>query len=626
MAVRGPVVFTNKDITSSPTGFGRCSPRTNRDNHWEPCTFNKSLNDVKDINLLFTVEDGNKQDTEMKERIQFFAEETIRNLVIEIRQREFFFMKQCWIFGHHKILELNDVKSCPVFDKQCLHVFTKLSNVKKLQVTTDKSTGNGLTPVKTLTTTMTTTVDIPIPSSMKKKQDSRLVLRGSVIEQGKDPLTSELECSDGDPIVHLIIRKSTKLQCYHLKDDGFEINVSTGTTVEEVKSKIEELTDGFQAHEHNVIKEGNTLLPGMSLSEIGIKKGDVLELVQVPLYLEEYTDPDSPSCGSVQTEMPLEWEKAKDALAHGVRPKLSSVGTGGSYFIPALEGKNLAVFKPQDEEPLAPNNPKGHRGDSINGDGLRRGVRPGEGAVREVIAFALDHEHFSCVPPTTMVSLSDMHGKKTHRKVGSFQQFVPHDMDCEEMGPSKFPVHEVHKICVLDIRLANADRNGGNILARQENGQWRLTPIDHGYCLPDSFEDINFEWIYWPQAKVPFNKATSEYISRLDAWNDLAILAKNGLCLRPECARVLLVCTMLLKKALVCGLTPRQIGLIMCRQTSKMSPLEKLHKQAMQFTLFKVYGESNLLARGKQLAANDTVYLETMGSLLDQYLEETQTV
>lgn len=48
-------------------------------------------------------------------------------------------------------------------------------------------------------------------------------------------------------------------------------------------------------------------------------------------------------------------------------------------------------------------------------------------------------------------------------------------------------MQEVHKIAVLDMRLANADRHGGNILIRKDdNGQIELIPIDHGYCLPES--------------------------------------------------------------------------------------------------------------------------------------------
>ena len=38
----------------------------------------------------------------------------------------------------------------------------------------------------------------------------------------------------------------------------------------------------------------------------------------------------------------------------------------------------------------------------------------------------------------------------------------------EDMGPGAFPVEEVHKISVLDIRLANADRHAGNILLSKE--------------------------------------------------------------------------------------------------------------------------------------------------------------
>lgn len=55
-------------------------------------------------------------------------------------------------------------------------------------------------------------------------------------------------------------------------------------------------------------------------------------------------------------------------------------------------------------------------------------------------------------------------------------------------APRAFPVDEVHKISVLDIRLANADRHAGNILFSKDGGKGKilLVPIDHGYCLPDS--------------------------------------------------------------------------------------------------------------------------------------------
>ena len=279
--------------------------------------------------------------------------------------------------------------------------------------------------------------------------------------------------------------------------------------------------------------------------------------------------------------------RAKKGLAKGHVPKLAAAGTGGSYFISGEDGEQVAVFKPQDEEPLAVNNPKGNSGPSQ--EGFRRGVRPGEGATREVAAYLLvrhgllilkathcavvlsgvkvacwcfykgmcscivtcvllaqDHEHFSGVPPTAMVGFrADMEAKIGSLQVSyllwhgaedylcsvarcasaeqslSFippvcmnaneiahladrvQAFVEAEGDCEERGTGAFDVEEVHKVAILDMRLANTDRNGGNILVRRKPGEssprYELVPIDHGYCLPSSFQDISFEWIYWPQ-------------------------------------------------------------------------------------------------------------------------------
>lgn len=39
------------------------------------------------------------------------------------------------------------------------------------------------------------------------------------------------------------------------------------------------------------------------------------------------------------------------------------------------------------------------------------------------------------------------------------------------------------------------------------DGSWELVPIDHGYVLPDSFQDISFEWLYWPQARANFGES-----------------------------------------------------------------------------------------------------------------------
>ena len=139
----------------------------------------------------------------------------------------------------------------------------------------------------------------------------------------------------------------------------------------------------------------------------------------------------------------------------------------------------------------------------------------------------------------------------------------------------------MHKIAVLDLRLANADRNGGNILRRRTaSGEIELVPIDHGYCLPASFEDISFEWLWWPQAEVPFSPATRHFIAALDANKDLKLLAQAGLSLRPDCQRVFKVCTAWLKKAAAAGLSPHQIGAFLSRDNVRRSEMEKLVRAA----------------------------------------------
>ena len=174
---------------------------------------------------------------------------------------------------------------------------------------------------------------------------------------------------------------------------------------------------------------------------------------------------------------------------------------------------------------------------------------------------------------------------------------------------------QVHKIAILDIRLANTDRNGSNILARRNGTGWKLIPIDHGYCLPSTFQDISFEWLYWPQARAPFTEDTLKYIQNLDSAKDLAVLASHGLMLRPECERVLSVCTMLLKKAAARGMTPFAIGSIMCREALTKSPLEKLHKHALDVA-------ASQFQVSKAEVTNEQ-YLQHMTAILDEYLDET---
>lgn len=259
-------------------------------------------------------------------------------------------------------------------------------------------------------------------------------------------------------------------------------------------------------------------------------------------------------------------------------PELCTLGTGGVYFFKsnceASDNRNVsAVFKPIDEEPGERNNPKGHcccfSGNEVEYFSMKDGFRPGEGALRECAAYLLDHGSISGIPPTALVSLktqtSVFCANSNIEKIGSLQKYIPFEFDAEECGPGLFPVHEVHKICVADLRFINQDRNGQNILySRTADGNVILTPIDHGYCFPNNLKDIHFEWMNWKQAEQTFGTKIQKFIEGLDPRKDLEVLHQNGIELPPECVRVFLFSNYFLKWS-VCHrhLTPRDIAVVM---------------------------------------------------------------
>ncbi|WOL14593.1 hypothetical protein Cni_G23373 [Canna indica] len=401
-------------------------------------------------------------------------------------------------------------------------------------------------------------------------------------------------CKNNDAVFHLIVRKSVKVRSKPIERD-FELSVVAALPEEDGDSNDFQVT--------------TKKAPGKDVWIEPVLGNPKVELPQVIRDL---------------------LHAALAGLEKGHPPIMSSEGTGGAYFMQDLSGDEfIGVFKPIDEEPMAENNPRGLPF-STNGEGLKRGTRVGEGALREVAAYILDHplsghrsfSHvdigFSGVPPTVMVKC--LHGVFNHRagfehgpkhfKIGSLQMFVKNCGCCEEMGPRAFPVQEVHKICVLDIRLANTDRHAGNILITREGeeGPLMLVPIDHGYCLPENFEDCTFEWLYWPQSRQPFNSETIDYIQSLDAEQDIALLKFHGWELSRECSRTLHITTMLLKKGATRRLTPYDIGSILCRETiNKESKIEEIIHEA----------NSTVLP-----GASEAAFMESISQIMDRYLDE----
>ncbi|KAF9674207.1 hypothetical protein SADUNF_Sadunf10G0103600 [Salix dunnii] len=277
-------------------------------------------------------------------------------------------------------------------------------------------------------------------------------------------------------------------------------------------------------------------------------------------------------------------KESNKAIKNGVDPLPVHSGLGGAYYFRNSRGLSVAIVKPTDEEPFAPNNPKGFVGKALGQPGLKRSVRVGETGFREVAAYLLDYDHFANVPPTALVKITHsifnvnggVNGNKTHEKkqvskIASFQQFIPHDFDASDHGTSSFPVSSVHRIGILDIRIFNTDRHAGNLLVRKLDGVGRfgqvdLIPIDHGLCLPETLEDPYFEWIHWPQASIPFSDDELDYIKKLEPGNDCDMLRMQLPMIREACLRVLVLCTNFLKEAAAYGLCLAEIGEMMSRE------------------------------------------------------------
>lgn len=202
-------------------------------------------------------------------------------------------------------------------------------------------------------------------------------------------------------------------------------------------------------------------------------------------------------------------------------------GTGGTYFFKDPSHRNVGCFKPQDEEPFGPHNPRGLVGElgqvrifqqecagySIETDYgfsttvLLSRVDYEEGFYREkhvsgnlrrifstrfvhlryirllmvphivklMLRFAIYflQDHFAGVPATSLVEARHPvfkygDGGPHYFKIGSLQEFVRHDDVVSDLAPNQFTLHQVHKIVLLDMRLLNTDRNDANILVRKK--------------------------------------------------------------------------------------------------------------------------------------------------------------
>uniref|UniRef100_A0ACD5WWH3 Uncharacterized protein n=1 Tax=Avena sativa TaxID=4498 RepID=A0ACD5WWH3_AVESA len=492
------------------------------------------------------------------------------------RFKGFVVNKQRLVLDGHELARNNcPVKDYGLEDGNVLHLVIRLADLRVINIETDSGKKfqfqvDQSRNVKYLKSKLAVEGD---DEDLGSLEDDKLEYDGEVLEDHQ--LIADISNKD-DAVIHLFIRKPAKLRTQQVEKD----TLVTVDNPQVEENPQDEETPPKPAGGKPALVEPIVVNRKARLSP------EVVKMI------------DSTIAG----------------LENGHTPVMSAEGSGGVYFMQDSSGqKNVAVFKPIDEEPMAENNPRGLPL-STDGEGMKRGTRVGEGALREVAAYILDHQvvdresgrivGFSGVPPTAIVR--SLHRGKSF-KVGSLQMFKDNDGSCEDMGPRAFPVKEVHKIAVLDIRLANADRHAGNILVSKEEGAtYKLIPIDHGYCLPEKFEDCTFEWLYWPQAREPFSNEATEYIRSLDAEEDIKLLRFHGWELSSSCARVLRISTMLLKKGAARGLTPYDIGRILCRETvNRDSEIEDIIQEAEDAVL---------------PGTSESLFLETVSEIIDRRL------
>jgi len=246
----------------------------------------------------------------------------------------------------------------------------------------------------------------------------------------------------------------------------------------------------------------------------------------------------------------------------------------------------VAVFKPQDEET---GSKLTHALGQINPE--RAGLVVGGGAKRERAAYLLDTNigRFSGVPETALVSgklaISNVvaggklaiSNRKTQKR-GSLQRFCESDGSAEDR-PDLVRLAsnlQVQKIGILDMRIFNTDRHGGNILCKQDSNGTTLIPIDHGMSIPDwhFLAEAFFDWAYWAQVEGPFDPAAVNAIERINIEKDSVALRGIGI---PEgCVATMILSTMTLKQGSVHGLTLKELAKVFQRP---FSPGHNLHNK-----------------------------------------------
>lgn len=280
----------------------------------------------------------------------------------------------------------------------------------------------------------------------------------------------------------------------------------------------------------------------------------------------------------IELDYSIKVEEVKLAAKLGVEFELISAGSSGSYIGRNLAGKRTLIFKPVDEEPHAPNNPKrwtrflknlrtfvGIRG--------HRCLEGQQGSRTEAGASIIDKKfNLGIVPRTKIEEFSSgkfsylPEGQKTQLKTGSCQLWVNGAETAEDHfymitairravvtfvfrilgwkvsdyeNLSEEHRNALHKsfqmLSFLDGMIGNLDRNPGNwlIINKDEKGNAispKIVGIDHGLAFPSTHSNDflsrrrQYEWASMEFANIKFGaecKALADSLSKRSVREEL---------------------------------------------------------------------------------------------------------
>ncbi|VDK86222.1 unnamed protein product, partial [Litomosoides sigmodontis] len=245
-------------------------------------------------------------------------------------------------------------------------------------------------------------------------------------------------------------------------------------------------------------------------------------------------------------------KRALDAIKAGVQPIRIAAGSSGSYFVRDINYQNIAVFKPKDEEPFAPQNPKWPKY-------LQRMLCfccfgracliPNNGYISETAASLVDEKlQLHIVPKTRVVKLASpafyyrdgigTKNKGLRGKDGSYQLFLDGYVSASDIIPQwnkggqlcPLTAAEVErfkylfqKLCVLDYVIRNTDRHMENWMIKYEPGKiLELAAIDNGLAFPVKHPETSsrlrqfpFPWAQLSWANHPWNEELRTFLLQL---------------------------------------------------------------------------------------------------------------